>query len=216
MDSSRDSDKFDQEIKQSLNIIVDEAEKSAVSLRKRERNARIVRSLILGFIECAALIGIIVALLIFSNQLDSLRSSLGILFASVGPLSWIAGSVISYFVLARRKNSHLEELSNIVGQLKSRKTEATTEGALSMTDKIITILPELERRRTEDSLLYGILAFIVSLVISRFAPLALIVGVAVWLFFRYELRRTYERTVAKFEEQKLVFEQRKKDFMESL
>ena len=45
---------------------------------------------------------------------------------------------------------------------------------------------------------------------------AILVGAVVWLYFRYETRKAYEQEMSKFEEQKRIFEQRKKDFIVSL
>jgi len=93
--------------------------------------------------------------------------------------------------------------------------EGISETALSLTDKIFTLLPEMARKRDQDSLLFGVAAFVFALFGGNFA-VAILVGVIVWLYFRYEFRRTYEQEISKFGEQKRVFEQRKKDFIESL
>lgn len=216
MASPEGSDKFEQEVNQSLGSIVDDAERSATTLKRRERNSRIARSIILGFLECAIVIVVILGIVELTSGTAAFTKTLGFLFATFGAGSWLIGSALTYVILARRKNPRLQELSNLIQQIRTKKVETTTENALSLADRIVAILPEIVRKRTEDSLVYGILAFIVSLIITHFAPVAVIVGVVVWLFFRYEMNRSYEKEIAKFEEQKRLFEQRKKDFIESL
>ena len=94
--------------------------------------------------------------------------------------------------------------------------EGITGDALSLADKIVTLLPELVRKRNQDSLLFGVVAFIVAALVGRNIAVAILVGAMVWLYFSYETRKTYEQEISKFEEQKRVFEQRKKDFIDTL
>ena len=94
--------------------------------------------------------------------------------------------------------------------------EAITENALYLADKILTLLPEQVRKRGQDSLLFGVVAFIVAEIVGRNLAVAILVGAIVWLYFRYEFTKTYEQEMSKLEEQKRVFEKRKKDFMETM
>ena len=94
--------------------------------------------------------------------------------------------------------------------------EGITEDALSLAEKIMTLLPELVRKRDQDSLLFGVVAFIVAGIVGSNLAVAILVGAMVWLYFRYETTKTYEQETSKFEEQKRIFEQRKKDFIATL
>ena len=85
-----------------------------------------------------------------------------------------------------------------------------------MADRMMTLLPQLARKRNQDSFLFGIVAFIIVDIFVKNVAVSVLVGVIVWLYFRYETRKTYEQEIAILEEQKRVFEQRKKDFIESL
>jgi chromate transport protein ChrA len=85
-----------------------------------------------------------------------------------------------------------------------------------LAEKIVTLLPELVSKRKHDSLLFGAVAFIVTnVVISNFA-VAIIAGVLVWLYVRHRTKKTYEHEMSKYQEQQRVFEQRKKDFIDTL
>ncbi len=207
------------EIDSGVASIMRTAEKSEGSLRKRELRSRIARSIIIGFLVCAVILAILSAYFLASSiRIFPLHTSTDFrLFITSAVSSWLGGSFITYVILSKRKNPHLEELSELISQIKkNREAESTTENALSLADRILTILPEMTRKRTEDSVFYGILAFIASLVASQFLPAAIIVGVAVWLLLRYQMNKSYKREVAKFEEQRRAFEKRKKDFLESL
>jgi len=90
------------------------------------------------------------------------------------------------------------------------------EDAFSLTDQILTVLPEVARKRTLDSLLFGLGAFILALLVSQNLGIAVLVGAAVGLYSAYETKRSYERQISKFEEQKKNYEQRKDDFLATL
>ena len=85
-----------------------------------------------------------------------------------------------------------------------------------MAEKIVTVLPELVRKRKHDSLLFGAVAFIVTNVVASNFVVAIIVGVLVWLYVRHRTKKTYEHEMSKYQEQKRIFEQRKKDFIDTL
>ena len=153
-----------------------------------------------------------------------------ILDESVAATVFLAGVIsgfATYFLLKRKHEAKLKELSSLIAEMKKVEEdqkraandgngEVVTENALYLADKILTLLPEMVRKRGQDSLLFGVVAFIVAEVIGRNLAVAILVGAIVWLYFRYEFRRSYEREASKFEEQKRAFEQRKKDFMETM
>jgi Flp pilus assembly protein TadB len=137
-------------------------------------------------------------------------------------LAGLISGFATYFLLKRKHEAQLTELSSLITEMKKIEEKANggggegiTETALSLADKIVTLLPEIVRKRDQDSLLFGVAAFVVALFGGNFA-VAILVGVIVWLYFRYEFRKTYEQEISKFEEQKRVFEQRKTDFIETL
>ena len=141
-------------------------------------------------------------------------------------LAGLISGFATYFLLKRKHDARLKELSSLITEMKKIEEEqqkvnagggeGITEDALSLADKIVTLLPELVRRRNQDSLLFGVVAFIVAALVGRNIAVAILVGAMVWLYFSYETRKTYEQEISKFEEQKRVFEQRKKDFIETL
>jgi Na+/proline symporter len=144
------------------------------------------------------------------------------LFAT-SSLAALASGLTTYLLLKQKHDSELKELSSLIAQMKNATGEGSpysspsvAENALFIADRIVNLLPRLVRKRSQDSLLFGIAAFILVGLFSRNVAAAFIVGVIVWIYFRYETRKTYEEEIARFEEQRRAFEQRKKDFMESL
>ena len=81
---------------------------------------------------------------------------------------------------------------------------------------MFALLPVLVRKRSLDSLLFGVVAFILGSIIGHNGAVGILVGVIVWLYFRYEFGKTYEGEIAKLGQQKSLFEQRKREFLESL
>lgn len=129
-----------------------------------------------------------------------------------------------YFLLRRKHDAQLKELSSLVSEMRKieegQKNDGGGEGipddAISLADKVIALLPEMVRKGGQDSLLFGLVAYVLVSVIAGNIVWAIPVGVAVWLGSRYEIRRRYEKEISKFEEQKRLFEQLKKDFIETL
>jgi predicted membrane protein len=148
--------------------------------------------------------------------------SLGISALAAG----IASGIATYFLLKRKHNEELKGVSSLVSEMKNKMgqrydkqtngVEGITADALTLADKIMTLLPELVRKRNQDALLFGAVAFIIANIVGHNAAAAVIVGVIVWLFFRYEAKKARESEMSKLEEQKKVFEQRKRDFLDSL
>lgn len=143
------------------------------------------------------------------------------LASSVFLLGVICGFA-TYFLLKRRHDAQLKELSSLLIDMKQKivdgekSSEGITGDALSLANKLVTLLPDMVRTRSQDSILFGAAAFIAVTLVSGNLGVAILVGVIVWLYFRYENAKTYEQEISKFEEQKRVFEQREKEFLETL
>lgn len=231
MDSAEDSRRR-QEIQSSFKSIVESSDKWLGRLRRRESRVRLASSFltaILVFVAVGAgILGFVVSqygwpylVVLFQNR------NLAYSLASTVVLAGLISGFSTYFLLKRKHDARLKELSSLITEMKKIEEEqqnkanggggeGITEAALSMADKIVMLLPEIVRKRSQDSLLFGVVAFIVAAVLGRNLAVAILVGAMVWLYFSYETGKTYEQEISKFEEQKRVFEQRKKDFVETL
>ena len=119
-------------------------------------------------------------------------------------LAGLISGVGTYFILKRKHDPQLRELSSLITQMKKIEEEETngksaegiTESALSVADKILTLLPELVRKRNQDSLLFGAVAIVITATLGGNFAVAILVGIIVWLYFRYETRKTYDQEIS--------------------
>ena len=143
------------------------------------------------------------------------------------------GGVVTYLVLKRKHEGQLKEITSLIKQIKIKlgeydlqqkklrtanpdSGEGIIEDAFSLTDQILNLLPEIARKRSQESLLFGFIGFLVTLVLGQNFYVAIVAGILVWFAVRYENKRSYEREISRFEEQKRIYEQRKDDFLATL
>jgi hypothetical protein len=225
--ASAEDTKRRQEIQSSLRSVVETSDKWLGRLRTRESRVRLASSFLTTILVFLVVGGGLAGFLFSQGQLSTLlqHPTLASSVAGAILLSGLAGGIATYFLMKRRHEAQLKELSSLITEMKKKMEEeqkangnggeGITEDALSLADKIVTLLPEMVRKRNQDSLLFGVVAFILALFTGNFA-VAVLIGVIVWLYFRYEFGKTYEKEISKLEEQKKIFEQRKKDFIETL
>jgi hypothetical protein len=246
LDSSTPDQNQQQEIQYSLRSIVETAESWLKRLKRRQLQVRLISSLVvlvLVFFATLVLGGL--ALLISANLITTSSSTLStnfnnyiqqhpnVLYGLVGPafLTAPVAAILTYFLLGWRQNSKTKELLTLISQMKTKLNEydrrqkrnlspeqqgGIVEDAFSLTDQILTVLPEVARKRTLDSLLFGLGALILALLVSQNFGIAVLVGAAIGLYSAFETRRSHERQISKFEEQKKNYEQRKDDFLATL
>ena len=224
-----------QEIQSSLNSIVESSDKWLERLRRREFRVRLAGSfltgsLVLMAVGAAAILGFYLSQ---GEEIDDFfeQQSLAFQFSLVGAAAaaGLISGILTYFFLKRKHDTRMKDLSSLITEMKKKTNEqqqnnanvvgggeGITKEALSLAEKIVTLLPELVRKRKHDSLLFGAVAFVVTNVVISNLVVAIIVGVLVWLYVRHRTKKTYEHEMSKYEEQKRVFEQRKKDFIDTL
>lgn len=224
-----------QEIQSSLNSIVESSDKWLERLRRREFRVRLAGSfltgsLVLMAVGAAAILGFYLSQ---GEEIDDFfeQQSLAFQFSLVGAAAaaGLISGILTYFFLKRKHDTRMKDLSSLITEMKKKTNEqqqnnanvggggeGITKEALSLAEKIVTLLPELVRKRKHDSLLFGAVAFIVTNVVISNLVVAIIVGVLVWLYVRHRTKKSYEHEMSKYEEQKRVFEQRKNDFIDTL
>lgn len=223
-----------QEIQLNLKSIIENSEKWLEYLRKRESRVRLATSLLLTFLVFGVVGIVFLSLVILLGVFGGLSSflhqeSLDIAVASSIFFVGVVSGIVTYFIIKKKHVARIKELSSLIAKMKEIDAEqakkvkqnteggwAITENAISLVEKIFTLLPELARNRSRDPLIFGLVTFIILEVFSSNLGAAFIAGILVWLYFRYETRKSYSRETSKLEEQKRIFEQRKKEFMDSL
>ena len=201
-----------------MGSIVDLSQKWVEYIKTSENRVRMATSFIAGALVFLVTSAAVLAYEItisppfpyFFFHVDFLRG------VAAGAVAGLVTGVAIFMALSRHKNKELEELMGLIEKM-GRGTEELngTENALSVAEKILELLPKVVRRRTSDALVFGIAAFIVATALAR-VPIGVLVGVLVWLYFRYESNQSYDRHMAKLEEQRREFETEKKRFIESL
>ena len=225
-----------QEIQSSLNSIVESSDKWLERLRRREFRVRLAGSFLTGSLVLMA-VGAAAILGFYLSQGEEIdddffeQQSLAFQFSLLGAAAaaGLISGILTYFFLKRKHDTRMKDLSSLITEMKKKTNEqqqqqnanvgggeGITKEALSLAEKIVTLLPELVRKRKHDSLLFGAVAFIVTNVVVSNFVVAIIVGVLVWLYVRHRTKKSYEHEMSKYEEQKRVFEQRKKDFIDTL
>jgi ABC-type branched-subunit amino acid transport system permease subunit len=224
-----------QEIQSSLNSIVESSDKWLERLRRREFRVRLAGSfltgsLVLMAVGAAAILGFYLSQ---GEEIDDFfeQQSLAFQFSLVGAAAaaGLISGILTYFFLKRKHDTRMKDLSSLITEMKKKTNEqqqnnanvvgggeGITKEALSLAEKIVTLLPELVRKRKHDSIIFSAVAFIVTNVVVSNFVVAIIVGVLVWLYVRHRTKKSYEHEMSKYEEQKRVFEQRKKDFIDTL
>lgn len=221
-----------QEIQSSLNSIVESSDKWLERLRRREFRVRLAGSFLTGSLVLVAVGAAILGFFLSQGEeIDAFfeQQSLAFQFSLAGAaaIAGLISGIATYFLLKRKHDARMKDLSSLIAEMKKKTNEqqknanrgggeGITKEALSLAEKIVTVLPELVRKRKHDSLLFGAVAFIVTNVVVNNFAVAIIVGVLVWLYVRHRTKKTYEHEMSKYEEQKRVFEQRKKDFIDTL
>jgi len=234
MNNTEEDSNRRQEIQSTLNSIVESSDKWLERLRRREFRVRLAGSfltgsLVLMAVGAAAILGFYLSQ---GEETDDFfeQQSLAFQFSLVGAAAaaGLISGILTYLFLKRKHDTRMKDLFSLITEMKKKTNEqqqnnanvgggeGITKEALSLAEKIVTLLPELVRKRKHDSLLFGAVAFIVTNVVISNLVVAIIVGVLVWLYVRHRTKKSYEHEMSKYEEQKRVFEQRKKDFIDTL
>lgn len=203
------------EIRSSLNSIISISEKWVRRLQSRESKVRLASAFLTFLLLFFILSGITISYVFEYYNVDFFRGH-GMLIFTVLLTNFIITlgiGIASYFFWGKKRRMSIQELSNLTTELKK---EGNLANSLALAERLFTLLPEVVRKRNQDSFLFGVVAFVLSLIVAHSLEIALVIGVIVWLYFRYEMNKYYDLEIAKFEEQKRIFEERKKEFLETL
>lgn len=203
------------EIRSSLDLVISISEKWVRRLHSRVSKVRLASAFLTFLLLFFILSAITIAYVFEYYTIDFFRGH-GMLIFTVLLTNFIATlgvGIGSYFFWGKKRRLSIQELSNLTTELKK---EGNLVNSLALAERLFTLLPEVVRKRNQDSFLFGVVAFVLSLIVAHSLEIALVIGVIVWLYFRYEMNKYYDFEIAKFEEQKRIFEQRKKEFLETL
>jgi hypothetical protein len=90
-------------------------------------------------------------------------------------------------------------------------------------DQMSSWMPKLKTYKSVEAESYGFAAFLIIAFISFLSgtlfvglPISLLVGVIVWLYFRFEKRKEADERVQEFKSWKEKFEEEKESFLETI
>jgi hypothetical protein len=113
----------------------------------------------------------------------------------------------------------LQKLKKTVTENKAEKA-SILEKTLQLIDQASVWLPNLMKYRSEEALTYGLVAFLLTALVSANSPIgmpiALLIGVMVWLYFRYEKRKETDQQIKELKAWRQKFEEGKGNFLKSV
>jgi hypothetical protein len=149
-------------------------------------------------------------------------------FISVPILTLITG-VVTYFCVKKSFIkpfvSHKMKLQELTKAIKEKKTEETNviEKTLQLIDQISGWAPKLISYKSDEAQAYGLAAFLLVAFVSFLSgtwfvglPVSLLIGIIVWLYFRYEKRKEAVLQIQEFNAWKQKFEEEKNAFLETV
>jgi len=202
-----------------LDSVINISEGWLAFLRRRQDHVRIISSLLTGLIIWSIIAGATVGILIttYTPYYIIHNRFLVLMLFGIYAVVGAFGVMACYIILSRKKSPDLDELSILIAEMKYANGDIKlTANALAAAEKIIEILPKTIRKRNQDAVLFGVAAFILSVIIVHFLPIDIIVGIGVWLYFKHELDKSYSKGVSQLEEERKLFEKKKREFIDSL
>jgi hypothetical protein len=111
----------------------------------------------------------------------------------------VAG-LVAYFIM-RRRAFKFAELGQLLKKMKAG-TRVSTEDGLRLMDAIHKAALVARKSKLDSAFAYGVGAFALVVVIGQNAGIAALAGVVVYLYFRFEALRHYEKEDNRFEDSK--------------
>ena len=94
------------------------------------------------------------------------------------------------------------------------------EKTLQLIDQTSSWLPSLMRYKSEEALTYGLVAFLLTALVSASSPIGMpiasLIGVIVWLYLRYEKRKETDQQIKELKAWRQKFEDGKGNFLRSV
>jgi len=146
-------------------------------------------------------------------------------FVTLGPLAGILTYFYTKKAYTKQFFSHKKTLQELGEAVKGQKVKDTNvlEKTLQLMDQMSEWAPKLLRYKSDEALAYGFAAFLIVAFISLLSstsfigiPVSLLIGVMVWLYFRYEKRKEADQQIQEFKAWKQKFEEGKSSFLETV
>jgi ABC-type multidrug transport system fused ATPase/permease subunit len=123
-----------------------------------------------------------------------------LLAAFLASIAIAAGAGVVTYIVRRRRAFKFAELGVLVAKMK--QGSASSEDGLHLMDAMHQAAVAVRKRRLDTALEYGILAFALVTILGLNAGIGALAGVIVYLYFRYEALRDYEKGEERYENSK--------------
>jgi hypothetical protein len=188
---------------QKLDDIVRDADEYYNNLRRKHvSDTRLdvtVVSLVVWFASFAV-IGL-TAILVFGREIGF------VVLSFLASLVIAAAAGITTYLIRRRRGFKFAELGVMLNKMK--QGGATSEDGLHLMDAVRQASLVAKKRKMDSAFKYGVVAFAIVALIGLNAAIGALAGVIVYLYFRFEALREYER-------EEMRYEDSKKDLLHSL
>ena len=123
-----------------------------------------------------------------------------LLAAFLASIAIAVGAGFVTYIIRRRRGFKFAELGVLVAKVK--QGGASSEDGLHLMDAMHQAAFAVRKRRLTSALEYGIVAFAIVTILGLNAGIGALAGVIVYLYFRYEALREYERGEERYENSK--------------
>jgi len=134
--------------------------------------------------------------------------------------------LITYFYAKKRYTEEYipwkDTLNGLKKTVAENKTKDTSiiETTLQLMDQTNAWFLDVMQYKSEEALTYGLVAFLITAFISANSPIgvpiALLIGVIIWLYFRYEKRKETAQQIQTFKAWRKKFEEGKNYFLKNV
>ncbi len=131
------------------------------------------------------------------------REIVFVLAAFLAAMAIAAGTGITTYVTRRRRGFKFAELGTLLQKMK--QGGAASEDGLHLMDAVRQASLVAKKRKMDSAFKYGVVAFAVVALIGLNAAIGALAGVVVYLYFRFEALREYEREEMRYEDSKKGF-----------
>jgi hypothetical protein len=185
-----------QRTEQVLNDIVLDADEYYNYLSKKRVSETRLDVLVVSLVVWFASFAVIGATTVFAFKLGIEYLVISFLVAIVIA---IGAGLVTYLV-RRRRGSKFAELSVLLTKMK--QGDVSAEDGIRLMDAMHQARLVARKRKMDSAFEYGILAFALVALVGTSAGFGALAGVIVYLYFRFEALRQYEKEERKYEESK--------------
>ena len=118
---------------------------------------------------------------------------------SVAVVIGVAAGLVTYLI-RRRRGFKFAELGVLLGKMKAGGV--SSEDGLRLMDAMHQAAAAVKKRRLDSAFEYGVVAFALVAIIGLNAGIGALAGVIVYLYFRFEALREYEKGEERYEDSK--------------